>query len=57
MRTFTDNLNEGLAKLGGDNLNALKLANQMRDAGFTEVDEVPLKLPLGGCDSCEEVSV
>ncbi len=47
MRDFMDNLNQGIAKLGGDNLNALKLADQMREGGFAEVDEVALKLPLG----------
>ncbi|KAK0117996.1 hypothetical protein ONS95_012307 [Cadophora gregata] len=47
MRDFMDNLNIGIAKLGGDNLNALKLADEMRAAGFVEVQDVALKLPLG----------
>ncbi|KAH6711596.1 S-adenosyl-L-methionine-dependent methyltransferase [Leptodontidium sp. MPI-SDFR-AT-0119] len=46
-RVFMDNLNVGLAKLGGDNLNALKLADEMRQAGFVDVQDVALKIPLG----------
>lgn len=47
MKGFMDNLNIGLSKLGGDNLNALKLADEMRQAGFIDVQDVALKLPLG----------
>lgn len=47
MRDFMDNLNVGIAKLGGDNLNALKLADEMRAAGFVDVQDIALKLPLG----------
>ncbi|KAG4430286.1 hypothetical protein IFR05_014233 [Cadophora sp. M221] len=46
-RAFMDNLNVGLANLGGDNLNAFKLADEMRQAGFVDVQDVALKIPLG----------
>jgi hypothetical protein len=47
VKDWVDSLNEGLSNLGGDNLGAAKLSSQMRDAGFTNIKEVILKLPLG----------
>lgn len=47
VREFVENLNAGLAKLGGDNFNAFKLANEMREAGFVDVQDISLKIPLG----------
>jgi len=47
VRDWVDELNNGIAKLGGDNFGASKLARQMRDAGFGNVEEIILKLPLG----------
>jgi hypothetical protein len=47
VKDWVDELNRGIAQLGGDNFGASKLAGQMRDAGFVNVEEIVLKLPLG----------
>jgi hypothetical protein len=47
VKDWIDELNKGIANLGGDNFGASKLAGQMRDAGFINVEEIVLKLPLG----------
>ncbi|KAF4624581.1 hypothetical protein G7Y89_g13588 [Cudoniella acicularis] len=47
VKDWIDELNKGIANLGGDNFGASKLASQMRDAGFVNVEEIVLKLPLG----------
>lgn len=47
VKDWVDELNKGIANLGGDNFGASKLADQMRDAGFVNVQEIILKIPLG----------
>ncbi|RQM04560.1 hypothetical protein DH86_00004211 [Scytalidium sp. 3C] len=46
-KDWIDQLNQGIANLGGDNYGAAKLAQQMRDAGYVNVKETVLKLPFG----------
>jgi hypothetical protein len=46
-KDWVDELNKGISNLGGDNFGASKLVDQMRDAGFINVEEIVLKIPLG----------
>jgi hypothetical protein len=47
VKDWVDELNKGIAQLGGDIFGASKLSRQMQDAGRINVEETVLKLPLG----------
>lgn len=46
-KEFIEGIGEGLAALGSDSRCALKIATEMAQAGFVDVQEIRLKCPFG----------